>query len=223
MRAKRQRVLGLIGLVSSVISLMLAIDANVSVRTANRLAEEANEIARRQLPARMVVLHTDENLRRWSFTEGEPGKGRTGCNFSFHIVNLGDYSSSIVGFRTDVSFGGGSTRIGSSSNTAIDEAEPLNHIGVVRVQLLNEEFTDQVIGAEPSEDILASLPMTIDAGDEVELFSWFLYTTYSMQISAIPSHSARTGYSPVEVAYTFILDNGEEVAAPRAICYYMKP
>lgn len=217
-----QNILSFIGIGMAFISIGISIYSNIYAREANHLAVEANEIAREQLPLRVVILNS-KFLKSVAEISGDPGGGETVCTFSFLMDNLGDVATSIVGFRTNISFGGSSVLIGSQTNVVSDELGALNHIGGIEALLLKAEYSNPELSSEPSSDFFLPLPTTIEAGQKLEVFTWFLYTTYLVDFKTPPSSYIREDYSPVQVIYTFIMQNGEEVNAPPVTCYYMKP
>lgn len=228
MNDKSNFIISLLSLLVAFVALVFSVVSNKSAQEANLLAEEANDIAKEFLPSRVVVINSNENLFRISMASGDPGRGETACNFSFLIRNLSKNDATIIGYRVDISNGKSSMSIGSQTNTLIDEAEQFNHIKVIKVDLLKEEYYPTYIDQDdswinPSDELLHDIPFILKAGDDHEVYSWFLYTTVLLDILKSPiSNNIRDGYLPVDVVYSLILSNGEEIIAPPVTCYYIK-
>jgi len=193
---------------------------------------QANNIASRQVTARIVVLSSDYNGGGFQSVQ-DKDQYAIRCRQVIRLSNLGGAATSLVGYDATLYYKNAELHE-SSKNASVISTQPFNPL------MHNIEFVflrSDTLGETQNFDFIDSeyylpFPVEINAFSTMDInaaVNFFLDGTYHDDEIEMPLYPYQFehpksvyGLPPIEVAYTFMTASGQTTTTTRMLCLYLK-
>jgi hypothetical protein len=201
----------------SILALIAGVIALVLSWQANRIANEANEIAYRQIEPNAVILNTvhEGTVIIASVPENE-GEFDFWCQHKIRIANFGGAPESITDYIVSV-FYGGSTTEARGYGEASASGELPKGIGGFETILFKEKSDSSY----PTSNEWLSLPLLIDSFSATDIQAAIRIST-TLAIRDTNIEPIEEDFSLIEAAYTLKTASNKTLASPRVNCWWVK-